>query len=537
MKRREVCAGSLFVGLKGTFHTEQKMEEGQRANAADPKKIELAETLFAVYRQDHATGILDARLRWEEIDDDVLLITNGWAGSARMELQEVGSVTSLGIDGYEWAFFVEAQNTVSFHEVLETLRRYEGDPPAGDMLKQHALDILSGRMNLPGAIRLVSADRPLLGALPHIFQTFLPGLDPAQYSAMHQAVRVAAAAALPRKNLLQLRGLVPEDPENAESGDGYEEIRNEYRRIMEQVHDSAVSADPRKEEELLVKALDMAVQSPEPDDDLETVGKILDLADRFRLSAYSIRRCVDTLHTLVEKGHHGPEVVDRVIKLAPLIAGLELKRELGQFLVDITTTLLKTPVSQNMRQALATAGARALLWLGKLEEADEVLGHAVGADDDPVTYLEIAMLKAEILKQEKNRGQACDVMLDALEKTRALDARGRLPVLRKVMGMWPENRSFRELRPVVWEFKRAVESLREPKRTLTMIGGVVRLRALNRDKEAREIWSRVDFEKIRYLVPQAVAEKIHGILGQAADKMGYDWDPYGADEETAIKKV
>lgn len=512
------------------------MDENQLASQVDSHKIEIAEDLFAVYRQDHAAGILDARVRWEEIDEELLTITSGWAGSARLELQEVGSITSLGIDGYEWAFFVEAQNTVTFHEVLELIRESGGDPPAGEALRRHALDILSGRMNLPGAIRLVAADKPLLSALPHIFQTFLPGLDPSKYSALQQAVRVAAAAALTRDSLLKLRGAAPQGGDEAE-GDGYDEIREEYRRIMEKVRDPDVGEDPRREEELLVKALDMAVQSPEPDDDLETLGKILGLAERFRLSPYSIRRCADTLHALVQRGHHGKEVVARVVELTPLIAGRELRRELAQPIIDITTTLLKIPVTQPMRQALATSGARALLWAGKLEEADEVLEHAVGGQDDPVANLEIAMLKADILKQEKRPDQACDVLLDGLEKNRQLDARGRLPVLKKVLSMWPEERGFRELRPVVWELKRAVEQLREPKRTLTMIGAAIKLRSLGRDREAREIWNRVDYERIRYRVPQPVAEKIHTLLDQAAKKLGYAWEPFGSNQQTRIKDI
>ncbi len=192
-------------------------------------KVELAEQLLALYRQDHAAGILDARLRWKDIDEDLLAITRGWALSAQREMQDSEAVTALGIDAYEWAFFVEAQNTLSFHRVLEVIGRNEGDPPAGEALRSHALDILSGRMNLQGALRVVAADQPLLSALPHIFQTFLPGVNPEQYSALTQAVRVAAAVALPRKELLRLRGVVEEgDPDE----EAYEQIRAEYRAIM-----------------------------------------------------------------------------------------------------------------------------------------------------------------------------------------------------------------------------------------------------------------------------------------------------------------
>ena len=40
-------------------------------------KLQVASDLFASYRQDQAAGILDMRLRWGEVDDEVLIIFGG----------------------------------------------------------------------------------------------------------------------------------------------------------------------------------------------------------------------------------------------------------------------------------------------------------------------------------------------------------------------------------------------------------------------------------------------------------------------------
>jgi len=63
------------------------------------------------------------RLRWGEVDDEVLLISAGWAGSAEQELESTDTASLFGTQGLDWAFYVEAQNTIGFHRVLETIVR------------------------------------------------------------------------------------------------------------------------------------------------------------------------------------------------------------------------------------------------------------------------------------------------------------------------------------------------------------------------------------------------------------------------------
>ena len=524
-------------------------------DGANETKVNLAEELFSIYRQDHAAGILDARLKWRELDEDLLLITEGWANSAKLELDEVESITSLGIDGYEWAFFVEAQNTVSFHKVLQTIAQYNGELPAREPLKRHALDILSGRMNLQGAIRLVAADTPLLTALPQIFQTLLPGMDPKNYSSLEQAVRVAAASALPWHELLKLRGIAPEDAEGiashqalkrgaeGEEGDGadedrFESLRADYAKLMEKADDPALLENPRQEEELLLKALDVAVQSPEPDDDIETIEKILQLADRFNLSAYSVRRCVDAIHKLVTHGHHGVEVARSVVALTPLIAEQDIKKEMAPFLTETTSILLKTPLPKKIRQDITAVAVRAYLWKGDPQRADEVLAEALAKDEDgagPLRHIEVALLKSNILLQEGDEYAASDVLLDALSKKGKLDGRTRLPLLRKLLSNWPSKRGVQEIRPVTLELIRACRSLQEPKRTMVLVKTSVRLHSRGQRESAMSLFGNVDYEKTRYTVPPPIAKKLYRVVQKAAETLGYPIREDDFDEDTVVK--
>ena len=498
--------------------------------------LALAEDLFSSYRQDHASGILDARMRWRDLDEELFDIVRGWMLSAQRELEEVESVTALGIDGYEWAFFVEAQNTVSFHRVLEVVREHEGDPPASKALKDHALDILSGRMNLPGAVRLVAADASLLSAFPYVFQTFLPGVDPEQYSALSQAVRVAAAAALPRDELLRLRGVSEAKESQTAEQDPYDEVRREYQRIMQELAEEEVVQDPRHQEELLLKALDLAAQSPEPDDDIETIGNILALGDRFSLSAYSVQRCVDAVHMLATRGHSGPDLAQALVSLAPLVAAHDLKDDLGGVLVEAAQALFKTPLTQQLRYTLATTAARALLWQKRTNEADAFLRDALGTDPDPISQIGIGMLKADVCLVEDNRHMATAVLLETLDKTRTLDGRNRLPALKKLFGVWPKGRNTRELRPFVREIAATAERLTEPKRTLTLVTSLLRLVGLGDRQAAMELWRHVDYERLRYSVPKSVAQRMFDVVEKAARTLDVPLS-VNFDDETAVTKV
>ncbi len=518
----ERSGGASFgpVDGEGIFTTEET-----------PGKASLAEELLAVYRQDHAAGILDARLRWKELDDELLNITRGWALAAEHEMEEADSVTALGIDAYEWAFFVEAQNTVSFHKVLEVIAAHEGDPPAGDALRSHSLDILSGRMNLPGALRVVAADRPLLSALPHIFQTFLPGVDPEEYSALSQAVRVAAAAALPRPELLRLRGVVEDGDAEQEA---YEEIRAQYRGLMKKLNEDAAIEDPLRREELLLKALDVAAKSPEPDDDIETIQLILEMADRFSLSAYSVRRCVDAVHSLVAEGHAQPELARSIVALGPLVAARNLKAELAPEIVETCQALTRSPLPQDMRYSLATTAARALLWMDRADDAEAVLQDALGMDPDPVNQIEIAMLKADVCVAEDNRHLASAILTEVLDRTKSLDGRNRLPAIRKLLAVWPKTRNTRELYRLVRELGAVAGRLPEPRRTLVLVTSLLKLVSLGERQWALELWNLVDFERIRYSVPEKTAQRLEKVVRRAATTLGVEYAPDDLMDETTV---
>ncbi len=367
-------------------------------------KLQVASDLFASYRQDQAAGILDMRLRWGEVDDEVLLITAGWAGSAEQELESTDAASLFGSQGLDWAFFVEAQNTIAFHRLLETVVEHRGDLPASDGLRRYALDILRGRVHLAGAIRLVSADQQLLSCLPGIYETFLPGIDPRKYPVLSQTVRLAAAASLPRRELYRLRGVTTGEPSGKHApldSRHLDEIRAEYGHVMEQAMATEGEADADRAEELLVRALDLAMESPEPDDDIEALQRILQLAERFQISKEAVKRCASAVEGLVLNGHRTEPVARCLTALGVVIQQQGLTKELGQAVVSAGSRLLEEELDTETLVALKTSVARAWLGLGRTERARSLLQEVDDARLTPMDRLNVASMRADALQAKR----------------------------------------------------------------------------------------------------------------------------------------
>ncbi len=406
-------------------------------------KLQVASELLASYRQDQAAGILDMRLRWGEVDDEVLIITAGWAGSAEQELGSTDAASLFGAQGLDWAFFVEAQNTIAFHRLLERVVEGRGDIPVGEPMRRYALDILRGRVHLAGAIRLVSGDADLLGCLPSMFQTFLPGVDPRKYPMLSQAVRMAAAAALPRRELYRLRGVSGGEPSGKHvplDERHMEEIRAEHRRVMEEARRTEGEADADRAQELLVRALELAMESPEPDDDIETLQRILQLAERFTISKETVRRCAVAVEALVKNGHRTEPVTRCLVALEAVIGQQGLTKELGQAIVSSGSLLLEEDLDGQLQVALKTSVARAWMGLGRMERARALLREVDEARLSPTDRLNVAFMSADALMAKDRADHATDLLERALAAAKGQPPETRLPAIQKLMACWPASR-------------------------------------------------------------------------------------------------
>jgi hypothetical protein len=485
--------------------------------------LKLAETLFASYRQDQATGLLDARLHHEAIGDEVLAISAEWANAAWEELTASDEVSMLSTAGYDWAFFVEAHNTVEFHQALLAVRRYGGDPPAGEALQRHALDILRGRVHLAGAVRLVALDTGLQEAFPHLFQTFLPGVDPATYPVFGQAVRVAAAAALPRADLLKLRGLAspePETPETTPPARELDEVRGEFQRIVAQAERLAGGQqDPGREEALLVRALALAGQSPEPDDDIEALQRILALAARFRVSDGCIEQCLAAAELLVRQGHRSQALAQCVAALGPLVHGHELYGTLGERLIHVGDALLGASLNFAARRGLVTAVARAWLALDRPDQARLVLSDLDRTAMGPTERLGLAILEAEALKATEDAGRATTVLVEALQGARTASAMDRIPALQKLLALWPDTYDSEVILPFFDELLDTAGQLKEPRRTLCLVNLAIRLWPLGRKVQALRAWSMIDEDRLRRETPPVLAAKVLSVVERTRQKL------------------
>ena len=487
-----------------------------------PDRLKRAEKLFASFRQDQASGVLDARLHFEEIDAELLSITGDWAMAARRELSDPDPVSLFGTTGYDWAFFVEALNTISFHHVLVAIANHGGDPPASELLQRYALDILRGRVHLTGAIRLVSGEEALLGALPHLFQTFLPGLDPEQTPVLPQAMRVAAAAALPRSELYRLRGVSSDlgaDAEGEQEPPHLAEIRESFARLMSDADNRDAQVDPHGQESLLIRALDLAAQSPEPDDDLAALERILKLSERVRISPEAVRRCTAAVQMLVARGHLSDSVAHCLTALAPLVSQNDLLTELGDGLISAGSRLLEARLPEETLLALRTTVARAWLGLGRRDRARELLAELQQDRLTPSDRLKICLMESDALEDAPQRSRATDHLLEALDEAKEASPALRMPALQKLISIWPENRDTAGLVPYIDELLSLAKLLKEPRRTMALVSASVRLWQANRRVQALRAWSMIDEARLRREAPPVIAEKVIAVVAKAREKL------------------
>jgi len=485
-------------------------------------RLQVATDLFASYRQDQAAGILDMRLRWGEVDDEVLLITAGWAGSAEQELESTDTASLFGTQGLDWAFYVEAQNTIAFHRVLEIIVEHRGDLPASDGLRRYALDILRGRVHLAGAIRLVSADHQLLECLPGMYQTFLPGIDPRKYPLLSQTVRLAAASALPRRELYRLRGVVSGEPSGKHTpldSRHLDEIRAEYGRVMEEAAATEGEADPDRAEELLVRALDLAMESPEPDDDIEVLQRILQLAERFQISTEAVKRCARAVEGLVNSGHRTVPVAACLAALGIVIQQQGLTKELGQAVVSAGSRLIEEELDAETLIALKTAVARAWLGLGRTERARTLLREIDEARLTPMDRLNVASMRADAQQAKRRSERGAELLERALAEAVDEAPVARLPALQKLLSCWPPSRSADDLVPYMDELLETAKNLKEPRRTLALVGASLRLWPSGQKVHALRAWSSIDEERLLRETPPVMAEKVLAMIEKARQKL------------------
>jgi hypothetical protein len=269
-----------------------------------------------------------------------------------------------------------------------------------------------------------------------------------------------------------------------------------------------------------MRALDLAGQSPEPDDDIEALEQLLQLAERFRVSTDSVRRCATAIQALVAQGHASPAVARCLASLVPIATHHDLLRELGDVIVRDGSRLLESNLEdEEVQVALKSAVARAWLGLGRRDRARALLGELEQQRLSSVDRLKLAAMEVDTLETRQERSKAVDLLLQALEDAQDASPTVRIPALQKLMELWPETRETEGLLPYIDELLATAKNLREPRRTLCLVGSAIRLWGAGRRVQALRAWSTIDEERIRRETPPVLADKVLAVVRKARKKL------------------
>jgi len=138
---------------------------------------------------------------------------------------------------------------------------------------------------------------------------------------------------------------------------------------------------------LYVQALEIAMESPQPDDDVAALGHLLALARYTTLSVETLERCFDCLDGLIDNGHRG-DALAPVLSLLIQDAWGHLDSTRCRRLAEHGLTLLAGPLSPANQALVGWASAAMWMNLGERDRARETLSRidraAVPAEMQPL---------------------------------------------------------------------------------------------------------------------------------------------------------
>ncbi len=107
----------------------------------------------------------------------------------------------------------------------------------------------------------------------------------------------------------------------------------------------------------------------------------------------------------------------------------------------------------------------------------------------------------------------------ALQEASDEDPVNRLSTLQKILACWPKSRGADELVPYVDELLETAKILKEPRRTLALLGAALRMWPAGQKVHALRAWSSIDEERLRRETPPMMTEKVLGMIEKARKKL------------------
>jgi len=485
--------------------------------------------LYQLWQQNKAQAVLQARLDFRMIDQRVLACVVQWSQSAGayIDLHEEVDIWagSLGLGGSpNYGMQSESYDLVFFCQVIVSIARGQGDPPASQALQARALDILQGRFPAFKVLELCTADDPRLQALLGMVGPFIMS-DPTMQSVIGQTGIVVAALALPRAQLLKLAGVkgdVSRGAGTSKKARREAAAQNARKAFSESITaaEKAGTHDFRKAEHWLLKALGQAAQSPEPDDDILALQHLIALFSRggATLEPETVRRCVRTVAGLVRQGHRGTAVSNIVCVFDPIVAAGGLSQELDSTLAEAGDKLLEGDMEKAERVGLTASNATVWLRLGRTDSALARLEECKKLSLTASEGLEIARVEAKVRWVNQDRDGAADALIAALSGKKKAEPVERLTAMEQLILLWPDTKDGKE----GWleQFEEELNATGGLARDLGLVSLATALIKSGDKERALPIAKRANLKTVRDAVPPHLIhllDELEEQLGEVVD--------------------
>jgi hypothetical protein len=478
----------------------------------DPARVQWIEQVGAEWFQNPARAVLLARLDPEFIDVETMKYVGAAARAATQayiaDEQRCARGASVGFFSQpDRALAARAQQLKAFLDMMTLLAQHVGDPPAPDALRAVALEILQGTRSPADGVVLAADDPAAATAQVEEFvrTSALNGTDAAAW--LTRVGLYNAAMALPRERLLELGGRAKPAataPAKAKAApaDPVETARQTVASIIAKT-DALGDDAAAKKEAMLLEALDAADVTPETDDDVDTLMRLLLLVEKHQLGADTVRKCVARLVKLVDGGLVGDYASTLTTTLAGIVAAGDMSQELDEPLATAGGKVLAGELQQDNRIRLTAAVARGWLRVGRPDNADRALRALRKRGIAPAEALDIACVEADVRTAGGDNADAADVLVDALDATKSLSFEQRKMALQALVCLWPPERGGGDA--WVGEYEAGVESMDEPFKTLSWMTLVLAIQKTGDAPRALAYGRRVDFAALRKQLPKDFA--------------------------------
>jgi hypothetical protein len=476
----------------------------------DDSRVKWIEEVGAEWFSNPARAVLMARLDHELLDAETIRYVGAGARAATQQTiadqQNCARAASLGLFTQpDPDLAARADQLKAFLDMLTTVVQHGGDPPAKDALRACALAILRGERDAQEGVILSADDvhQALAEVREFVQASAFNGTDAGAW--LTRVGLFSAAMALPREQLLELAGRAAADEAPA---DPTEAARRSFAAIIKKV-DALGASDPEKAESMLREALDSADATPEPDDDVDALMRILLLVKSHKLSPETLRRSVAQVGKLAEAGQSGDHVAVLASTLTGVVAASELSQELDAPIAKAGAKILEGEMTAAHRNGLTAAAARAWLRAGRPDQADRLLRALRKKGLDPAAALDVACVEADVRTDGGDRADAADVLVEALGAAKGLSFDERKMALQKVICLWPSARPGFE--KWIGEYDAGVASMDEPMQTMARITLVLALKQSGDVKRALSLGRAIDFAALRSQLPkdfQSMAEEM-----------------------------